>query len=175
MKSFKTILLRGCIFILISTAQLFAQNTARELRPLDAEDFKCLQSLECIKSSENLKAKGWSFIFDDTVQKFAQELTARMEGKNISFYAVYDKKGNLIRSEYKRKNIALPASLLAYLAENELTHAQLTGTEMVMKNFDASTISYKVMLESKSSVESKNFDIAFIDNIRMNSEGLAGN
>lgn len=174
MKLLKTILSTVILLLLLPAVQLSAQSN-REMRPLDAHDFKCLQSLECIQSSESLKAKGWSFIFDDSVEKFAQELTATMEGKNISFFAIYDKDGILIESVYKRKNIALPALLLAHLAETEMENSRLTSTEMVMKNFDASTISYNVVLERNSSLESKTFDMAFINSIHLNTNNFAEN
>ncbi len=164
MKTVKAILSLTFIILLFSISQLHAQS-ARTLLPLDTHDFKCLKSVECIKNSESLKEKGWSFIFDDSVEKFAQELTAKMNGENVSFYAVYNKEGDLIRSEYKRKNLALPPTLLAYLAENNQEGWILTGTQMVMHNFDESTINYEVIIQNGSSTESINYDLAFIEGL----------
>ena len=174
MKSLKPILTLTVLLLLLSSIQISAQHT-RELRPLEASDFKCLQSLECIRGSESLKVKGWSFVFDDTVEKFAQELTAKMEGENISFFAVYDKEGDLIKSVYTRKNVALPANLLSYLAENNDKGWKLAGTEMIMNNFDESTIVYNVELENHTISESRNYDLAYINDIILDKKELAEN
>jgi hypothetical protein len=163
------------LLISLSWTVLTSAQQMRELRPLSAQDFKCLQSLECIQNSESLKAKGWSFVFDNTVEKFAQELTAKMEGKNISFFAVYDKQGKLIESEYKRFNIALPSELLSYLAENNNDKWLLTGSEMIMQNFDESTIYYNVTLEKQSQIRSESYDMAFINTIDVEAENYAVN
>lgn len=147
--------------LLICTLKSIAQQT-REIHPLDDNDFECLKSLECAQNNQSLKKKGWAFVFDESVDKFAQEFRARMKGKNISFFALYDKQGYLIRSEYKRKNVALPSFLLTYLFQDNYKEWQLTGTELVMKDFDPATIKYKVVLENTSSIISKVYDFKFI-------------
>ncbi|TVQ68093.1 MAG: hypothetical protein EA360_00680 [Balneolaceae bacterium] len=162
MKTLQTIISLTLIIKIFSVSLPYAQDT-RTLLPLDAKDFQCLKSVDCIKNSESLKEKGWSFIFDDTVENFPQELTAKMDGENVSFFAIYNKEGDLIRSEYKRKNMSLPTSLFAYLADNSQDGWILTGTQMVMYNFDESTVTYEVFLQNGSSSESMNFDIAFIE------------
>ncbi len=164
MKSVRSILSLTLLLLFLSANQLYSQET-RTLQPLDTQDFECLKTLDCIQSSERLKEKGWSFILDDTVEKFAQELTAKMEGENVSFFAIYNKEGHLVRSVYKRKNISLPPSLLVYLAENNPEGLTLTGTTMTMHNFDESTITYDVVLQNGTSVESKNYDIAFVEEL----------
>lgn len=164
MKSIQSILSVTLLLFVFSASQLYAQET-RILQPLDTQDFKCLKTLACIQSSESLKEKGWSFIFDDTVEKFAQELTASMEGENVSFFAIYNKEGHLVRSVYQRKNMSLPHALLVYLIENNPEGVTLTGTAMTMHNFDESTITYEAVLQNGTSTESKNFDIAFIEEL----------
>lgn len=145
----------------------------REMQPLDPHDFECLQSLECVQDSKSLESKGWSFIFDETVDEYARELTARMKGENISFFAIYDKQGHLIRSNYKRQNIALPKCLLAYLTEGNYKDWQVIGSEMKMKDFDPSSVTYKVVLKNKTSDTSEVFDFDFINDLHLKYEGLA--
>jgi len=153
--------------IKVSNAQ---QN--RELQPLESDDFECLQSIECIQDSRSLKDKGWLFVFDETVDEFQRELTASMKGENISLIAIYDEYGYLIRSEYKRKNVALPASLLSHLFEGSYKGWQLNGTELVMKNFDPATIKYKVVLENSTSTKSEVYDFEFISELNSEYEEL---
>lgn len=164
MKTVLSTLSLTLLLLLLSAIQINAQNN-RTLLPLDAQDFKCMKTLDCVQSSESLKDKGWSYIFDDSVEKFAQELTAMMEGENVSFFAVYDKEGYLIKSVYKRKNMSLPPSLLVYLVENNPEGLKLTGTSMTMHNFDESTITYEVVLQNGFATESKNYDIAYIEEL----------
>lgn len=159
-------------FLLISALDSKAQQV-REMHPLDVQDFKCLQSLECVQNSQSLKSKGWVFIFDETVDEFARELTARMKGENVSFFALYDKQGHLIRSTYKQRNVALPKCLLSYLTEGNYEEWQITGSEMVLKDFDPTSIKYKVMLENHTSATSEVYDFEFINDLHLKYEGLA--
>lgn len=79
-------------FLLLYVLDSNAQQT-REMRPLDNYDFECLQSLECVQNSRSLKEKGWTFIFDETEDEFAQEFRASMKGEHISFLPSMIKKG----------------------------------------------------------------------------------
>lgn len=144
----------------------------RELQPLDVHNFECLKSLECAQNSQSLKSKGWSFVFDETVDEFAPELTAQMKGENISFFAIYDSKGYLIRSTYKREDVALPNRLLAYLTAGDYKGWQITRTEMVVKDFDPATVNYKVMLKNNTLAKSEVFDSKFINDLHLKNEGL---
>jgi len=145
----------------------------REMKPLKVQDFKCLQSLECVQSSQHLKSKGWTFVFDDTVDKFARELTARMKGEHVYFHAIYDEKGNLIRSNYKLENAALPSCLLKHLAEGTYKGWQIAGSRLVVKNFDPASLKYKVILKNKASTKSVVYDNEFINDLHLKYEGLA--
>jgi hypothetical protein len=145
----------------------------REMQPLEALDFECLQSLECVQSSQSLKSKGWSFIFDETVDEYARELTAIMKSENIFFFAIYDHEGYVIRSDYKRNNSALPLCLLAYLAEGDYKGWQITGSELEIRDFDPATVKYKVILENKTSAKSEVYDYDFIESLHLKHEDLA--
>jgi len=159
-------------FLLFGVLEANAQQL-REMQPLEVHDFHCLQWLECVENSQSLKDKGWSFIFDETVDEFAQELTASMKGENVSFFAIYDKEGFLIRSDYKRKNVALPKCLLSYLTEGKYKEWRITGSEMEMKDFDPDLVKYKVVLENHTSTTSEVFDAEFINDLHVKHEGLA--
>jgi len=172
MKTTQIILLSTCSFLLFSTLDSQAQQV-REMYPLEIHDFECLQSLQCAQSSQSLKNKGWTFIFDETVDEFTRELTARMKGENISFLAKYDKQGEVIRSTYKQNNAALPTCLLEYLSEGNYEEWQITGSEMVMRDFDATSITYKVKMKNKTTVASEEFDFEFINDLHQKYEGLA--
>ena len=156
----------------IGTVNLQAQEL-REMQPLESADFECLQSLDCIQNSRSLESKGWSFVFDETVDDLAGELTARMNGENIYFFAVYDEDGSLIRSTYRRIDAALPQCLHRYHAENGNQGWRITGSEMTIRNFDLSTIKYKVTLESESSSRSEVYDSDFISDVHRMYEGMA--
>lgn len=166
---FISLFIFSCLLIDASDAQ---GQQLREMQSLDAHDFECLKSLDCAQNSESLDSKGWAFISDETVDEVPRELTARMEGENIFFFAIYDKQGYLIRSTYKREDIALPNRLLAHLAEGDYKGWKITASEMVMKDFDPATITYKVMLENKTSAKSEVFDTDFINGLHLKSEGL---
>lgn len=157
--------------LLLGALESKAQQT-RVMRPLDDNDFECLKSLECVQNSPSLKEKGWKFVFDESVDDFTQEFRARMKGKDISFFALYDKQGYLIRSEYKRKDVALPTSLLTHLLQSNNKGLKLTGTELVMKDFDPATIKYKVIMENKTSKVSEEYDIYFITDLDSKYERL---
>ncbi|PWN06513.1 hypothetical protein [Rhodohalobacter mucosus] len=172
MNSHRHVLTALVAFLMLGTIDLHAQEL-REMQPLEADDFECLQSLDCIQNSQSLKSKGWSFIFDETVDAFANERTAYMKGENIYFFAMYDKKGNLIRSTYRRKDVALPRCLHRYHAETADEGSRIAGSEMTMKDFDPSTIKYKVMLESGTSSRSEVYDSDFISDVHREYEGVA--
>jgi hypothetical protein len=159
------------LFFFISVDS-YSQQT-RELLPLDNQDFKCLQSIECIENSQSLKQKGWSFIYDKTVDEFTRELTAIMKGENIYFFAIYDIEGSLIRSTYKRKNVPLPSCLLTYFSQGNYKEWQITGSEMVIRDFDPATINYKVELKNKKSSTSEKYDFDFISGLHLKYEKLA--
>lgn len=153
--------------LLICTLKSIAQQT-REIHPLDDNDFECLKSLECAQNNQSLKKKGWAFVFDESVDEFTQEFRASMKGKNISFFALYDKQGYLVRSEYKRKDAALPTPLLTHLSQSNYKDLKLAGTELVMKDFDPATIKYKVVFEDETSTVTDAFDIDFIAGLDSN-------
>lgn len=144
----------------------------REMQPLEVHDFECLQSLECVQKSHSLKSKGWAFVFDNTADEYHGELTAHMKGENIFFYAVYDKEGNLMRSHYKRKEVALPRCLLAHITENNSGKWRISDSQMILKNFDPATVKYKVMLESNTSERSEVYDFEFVNRLHVQHEGL---
>jgi len=158
--------------LLLGTLDSKAQQM-REMKPLDVQDFKCLQSLECVQSSQSLKSKGWTLVFDDTVDQFARELTARMKSEHVSFHAIYDELGNLIRSNYKLENAALPACLLKHLAEGDYKGWQIESSRLAVKNFDPASVKYKVMLKNKASTKSEVYDFAFINDLHLKYDGLA--
>jgi hypothetical protein len=172
MRITQAIILTLVAFLMLGAYDSDAQQL-REMQPLEDQDFECLKSLDCVQESQSLKSKGWSFIFDETVDAFANELTAHMKGENIYFFAVYDKEGNLVRSTYRRVDVALPKCLHRYHAENGNAGWRITGSEMTMKDFDPSTIKYKVMLESESSARSEVYDSDFISDVHMRYEGVA--
>lgn len=157
---------------MLSTFDSNAQQP-REMYPLEVHDFECLRSLDCVQNSQSLKSKGWSFIFDETVDDFAKELTAQMKGENIYLYAIYDKEGKLIKSTYKRKDAALPKCLLTHHTEDNYNGWRITGSEMVVRDFDPSTIKYKVMLESETSARSEIYDFDLISDLHSSYEGMA--
>lgn len=171
MKITKPLLLPLFSFLLFCVLDAHTQQV-REMQPLEKHDFECLQSLDCVQSSQSLKSKGWLFIFDETVDEFAPELTARMEGENISLLSIYDNEGNMIKSKYKRRNVALPTSLLRYLTEGNYEEWKITGSEMVMNDFDPSSARYLVMLEKNSSVISEVFDSEFINGLHLKYQSL---
>jgi hypothetical protein len=144
----------------------------REMQPLEAHDFECLQSLECVQSSQSLKSKGWVFIFDETVDDLARELTAKMKSKHISFFATYDELGDVLRSKYKRENVALPRCLLKHLAEGTYKGWEITRSEMMVKNLDPTSIKYKVKLKNNTSTKSEVFDFKFINDLHLKHGGL---
>ena len=158
-------------FLLFGALESKAQQT-REMRPLGDNDLECLKSLVCAQNSHSLKSKGWSFIFDETVDEFAREFRASMKGKNVSLFALYDKEGFLIRSDYKRKNVALPKCLLSYLTESKYKDWQITGSEMKMKDFDPASVRYKVKLENKVVIVHEEYDYEFINDLNLRYEGL---
>jgi hypothetical protein len=106
------------------------------------------------------------------VDEYARELTARMKGENVSFFALYDKQGEVIRSDYQRKNVALPTCLLAYLIEGEYQDWQITDSEMEMKDFDPKTIQYHVLLENGRSKKTAVFDFEFISKLHARHQDL---
>lgn len=158
-------------FLLFGALESKAQQT-REMRPLADNDFECLKSLECAQNSPSLKEKGWRFIFDESVDGFTQEFRAIMKGENISFFALYDKQGYLVRSEYKRKDVALPTPLLTHLFQSNYKDLKLIGTELVMKDFDPATVKYKVVLENNAVTMVEKYDYEFINDLHLQYEGL---
>ena len=147
----------------------------REMQALEVIDYECLRSLDCAQSSQSLKAKGWAFIYDDTVDENAGKLTARMVGENVYFFAIYDEQGKVVKSTYQRDGIALPRSLLSYFTQSRYKGWQITGTEMVMTNFDPNSKIYRVTIQNKSSVKSIIIDTEFIKQLHEKGKGLARN
>ena len=159
-------------YLLLGALDSKAQQT-REMQSLEDHDFQCLKSLQCAQNSRSLQEKGWAFVFDETVDESARELTARMKGEDIYFYAVYDEEGDVIRSIYKQTDVALPNCLLANLTEGSYRGWQITGSEMVMKDFETSSVKYKVKLQNKTSATSEIFDFDYLNNLHLKHEVLA--
>ena len=171
MRFTQLLLISISVFLFCNTLNISAQQI-REMQPLDSQDFECLKSLHCIKSNQEIRDKGWSFIFDETVPESSGELTARMKSENVSFYAVYDENGNLIRSTYKRNNVALPAYLLAYIFRDNSNGWKITGAEMSVNNCDPASIKYEVHLESPESSIVNVYDYEFLNEIRLNRDSF---
>lgn len=172
MKNYRLSLLILFASIFLCAFEVHAQQ-AREMDPLELSDYECLKSLECIQNSQSLKSKGWLFTFDETVDEYAEELTAHMKGQNVSLFAKYDKEGYMIRSKYKRDNVVLPGCLLAYLIEESYKGWRITASEMVVENFDPASIKYKVLLQNHTSARTEKFDSEFIGNLHLKFKGEA--
>lgn len=163
------------IISVIFTFLVFDSNAqeVREMQPLSIQDFKCLQSLECAQNSQSLKSKGWVFVFDETVDEYTRELTAKMKGEKVYFFAIYDEQGIVIRSKYKLENTALPSCILRYLAENNDMGWRIAGTKMEVKDFEPFSIKYIVMLENGTSNKSEVYNFEFINDLHFKYKELA--
>lgn len=163
------------IILVFTAANLLAQQNDRVLLPLDDEDFKCFQTIKCVTDSESLKEKGWAFIFDDSVENYLQELSIAMKGVNVELSATYNKKGELLRATYKRQNLALPAALLSHIAIDEFDGWNMTGNEMIMKNFEENKTNYTVELQNNSSTKLLTFTHSDILDMKYNTNKLTEN
>lgn len=145
----------------------------RELKPLEHQDFKCLQSLDCAQNSPSLTDKGWAFILDHTVEPLTREFTASMKSDGVRLHAKYDQEGNLIRARYKRQNVALPKCLLIHLSLDHFSEWQITESEFIIKDFNPSTALYKVKLRNDAAETLEEFDYRMIAELHEKYEGPA--
>lgn len=152
------------IIVLLAALPLFAQQTDRPLIPLSTDNFECMQNVHCLTESEALKDKGWVFVFDNSVEKTTRELTAAMNGNNISLNARYNKDGELINATYKLQNFILPSALLTHLAGTEFEGWRMTGNEMVVNNFMTEQTEYLVYMENGTKSKTLSFDHSDIKN-----------
>lgn len=145
----------------------------RELKPLAHQDFKCLQSIHCAQNSLSLTDKGWAFILDSTVDPLTREFTASMKSDDVRLQAKYDQEGNLIRAHYKRHNVALPKCLLIHLSGDHYSVWKISESEFIIKDFNPSTIQYKVWLKNDAAEILEEFDYRIIAELHEKYEGPA--
>jgi len=157
--------LYSCIILLITALPLHAQQQDRPLTPLSTDNFECMQHVHCLTESEALKDKGWVFVFDNSVEKSIQELTASMNGENISLQATYNKDGALINATYKLQNFILPSTLLVHLTGPEFDGWRMAGNEMVVNNFMAEQTEYRVFMENGTKSKTLSFHPAEIKDL----------
>jgi hypothetical protein len=143
----------------------------REMQPLAEQDFECLKSLDCAHTNPILENKGWTFIFDETVGVYTQELTASMKSEQVNLNAIYDRHGNLIRARYKRNNVSLPKCLLIYLSLDQYEQWQIAESEFLIKDFDTVSTRYKVKLINNTAETYEEFDYEMIAELHDKYEG----
>lgn len=151
------------IFIIIPTTQLFSQTIDRPLQPLSDEDFACFQTVECLLTNDELKAKGWNFIIDDSVTELPQELNFNMKGANVFLNAAYTKEGNLIRAKYQLFNRAVPSSILNVLAEGDFKGWTVVANTLTVQDFDPATTEFVLELEKGELSEEIHFTLFEIE------------
>ncbi|MEX0609568.1 MAG: hypothetical protein WD016_12890 [Balneolaceae bacterium] len=155
-------------FILLFTAEpVFAQQSERQIVPLDEDNYECLQQLKCVVESVELRDKGWVVTFDETIENYPQKRTARMKGDAINVTAHYDKEGSLIKGSYKQHNAALPRELLAHLAEGDYSGWTMTKNTVLVQDFNAASTVYKIILESENEAGKKTLRFTHSDIMEM--------
>ncbi len=169
-KSVITIIVGLGISIFFSASPVKAQPDDREILPLNEQDYACLQVLDCVVESRELKEKGWHVKFDETVQDYPQARTARLKGDGLFVTAHYDKDGKLIKGIYNLKNTALPRVLLSHLAGNSFDGWQMTGNEITVYDFNISSTKYKVMLENGTDKKIVSFSYSDVLDLTLNAE-----
>lgn len=143
----------------------------REMQPLAHQDFECLQSLDCAQTNPILQNKGWTYVLDETVDVFTQELTASMKSEQVNFNAIYDRQGNLIRARYKRNNVSLPRCLLIHLSLDQYEEWHIAESELLIKDFNPVSARYKVKLINNTAETFEEFDYDMIAEFHDKYEG----
>lgn len=176
MKTIISIALCFGLTVLFTAEPLLAQQSERQIVPLSEEDYECLQQLSCVVESKELREKGWVVTFDETIADYPQERTAQLKGDNIALTARYDKEGNLLRGKYERQNVALPRDLLAHLAGEDFSGWEMTGNNMTVRDFNAASTVYNIILESEDGEKTVTFTHSDIMNMKKRKAGgLADN
>lgn len=168
--NFKAMLLKNLIFLsvcllaLTSTQAIAFQNTMdadgskkTQMNLTITEDkFPCFQSLECLKR-EN--------IFPDSNLKNVNIFMDRMDGyitegssDSESLYAVYNRKGELVKATVIQRDIPLPIALINTLGMEEFSSWTVVGNELEIKNFDKNQMVYKVILQNGNKIRVEHFN-----------------
>ncbi len=159
--------------LLVLCVMVFEAKTQqlREMQSLAQQDFECLQSLDCAQTNPILEEKGWTFVFDETVDDFAKELTASMKSEQVNLNAIYDRHGNLIRARYKRYNVSLPKCLLIHFSLDQYEEWKIAESELWIKDFDPVSARYKVKLINNTAETYEEFDYDMIAELHDKYEG----
>lgn len=121
------------------------------------EDYPCFQSIDCLKTSQKFKDRGWNIAFKEDIQ-IPDEYVMRGEVTNMYLNARYDRRGNLIESTLYRKNTALPSSVRRQLVQDDLTGWTMIENEMVVNDFEVQKTEYKIVLEKDDNTQILYFD-----------------
>jgi hypothetical protein len=117
---------------------------------IQESNFSCFQDLQCLKKENPFKSSNLESI------RLNRERYDRyiVEGnsKSEQIYAIYDRSGRLMKAEVVQRNVLLPESILFQLVSEPFDSWTMIGNEFSVKNFDRSTIEYKVILERDGEV-----------------------
>jgi hypothetical protein len=142
-----------------------AQTTAQQLvadtpsppgLTVNTENLTCFKSLQCIKK-ENLFATINLDIFKNGNGRY-DVYTLQGSAENEEFFAEYDLHGSMIRSTVIQRNIPLPREIRIQLNNEDLNYWSMVGNERQIKNFEARSIEYKVILQKDDITRTIYFD-----------------
>ncbi|TVR34010.1 MAG: hypothetical protein EA390_03465 [Balneolaceae bacterium] len=119
-------------------------ETLKTALTITEDNFSCFRSLECLKRNNPFPKSDLSKI---RLNDFRSEgYTIEGSSKNESLHAEYNYRGDLVKATVIQRNIPLPKAINDILASGELESWTMIGNELVIRNFDRSTMQYKVIL-----------------------------
>lgn len=133
-----------------------ALEKQRSSLTIQQENFECFQNLQCLKQNNPFKNSNLDEV--NLNQNRSERFVIEGSAKNESIYAVYNHQGDLVKATVIQRNIALPQSVVNSLISGEFNDWKIVGNEVVIENFDAEQIQYKVVLENDSEIRMEYFD-----------------
>lgn len=153
------------IVSIMTSVQVFSQQMSEPLynteemqtgMTINEDDFTCFQDLQCLKlknpfNNSNLNEFNYN---SNSYESYVINGSSRDE----EVYAVYDKKGRLIKATLTQRNFRLPKAIEEALRDSEFADWKVVGSELTVENFDKRKMQYKVVLQNEGIVRVTQFD-----------------
>jgi hypothetical protein len=155
-----TIVLSAITAVQASALQHTDTPPERENAPvalaIQESNFACFKDLQCLQKENPFTNSNLESIRlnSERYDRYVIEGSSKSE----QIYAIYDRTGRMIKAEVIQRNIALPKSIQDVLFTEPFDSWTMIGNEFSVKNFDRSTIEYKVVLERNGEVRIIYFD-----------------
>lgn len=123
---------------------------------IHVDNYSCFQNLQCLKDVNPFKSSNLDEIVFNPHRY--EKYIVKGTSNNEDVYALYNGSGELINATVRQRNIKLPKAIYEVLISDPYSGWNMIGNELVVHNFDAKSMTYKVILSMDGEVKVEYFD-----------------